>query len=255
MIDQIETTIRNLESERNITVLYACESGSRAWGFASPDSDYDLRFIYAHRKDWHLQLQKRDDTIDLMLPNDLDLSGWELAKTLRLFATCNLALNEWLGSPVVYWEPNSFRNELLALVPTHFNPKKGMHHYLSMAKGVAADHFDGSHIKIKKLFYILRPLFACLWIEKRITMPPTAFQKMLDDSLAPPAIIDAIAKIQKRKETAAEGFVIEVPQTVKAWIENAIDHAQAVAESIPAGIQEKPSWDPLNKLMLKWTKT
>ena len=255
MIEQIESTIRELETERDITVLFACESGSRAWGFTSPDSDFDLRFIYAHRKDWHLKLQKKDDYIDLMLPNDLDLSGWELAKTLRLFATCNLALNEWLDSPVVYWEPNSFRNELLSLVPTYFNPKKAMHHYLSMAKGVAADHFDGSQIKIKKLFYILRPLFACLWIEKRLSMPPTVFQDMLDNKLAPQTILEAIAKIQIQKESAAEGFVIEAPDTVKNWINQTIDKTQVVADSLPAGTKEKPSWDPLNELMLKWTPT
>ncbi len=255
MKQQISDTIQRLEAERGISVLYACESGSRAWGFASPDSDYDLRFIYAHRKDWHLQLQKRDDYIELMLPNDLDLSGWELAKTLRLFATCNLALNEWLNSPVVYWEPNSFRNELLTLVPTYFNPKKAIHHYLSMAKGVAADHFDGSQIKIKKLFYILRPLFACLWIEKRRSMPPTVFQEMLDEELASAAVLETIARIQKQKETAAEGFGIETPQFLKDWIDNTINLAQTVANSLPAGTAEKANWDPLNELMLKWTPT
>ncbi|MBK1879867.1 nucleotidyltransferase domain-containing protein [Pelagicoccus mobilis] len=249
MIQQIEDTIRQLEAERNIEVLFACESGSRAWGFASPDSDYDLRFIYAHQKDWHLQLQKRDDYIDLMLPNDLDLSGWELAKMLRLFATCNLALNEWLGSPVIYWSPKSFQNELLKLIPAFFNAKKAMHHYLSMAKGVAADHFDGQQIKIKKLFYILRPLFACLWIEKHQSMPSTVFQDMLTPDLASEDVLEAIAKIQKQKETAAEGFIIEAPDVVKNWID------QTVADTLPAGTKEKASWEPLNELMLKWTPT
>lgn len=255
MKQQIEETILKLEAERDIEVLFACESGSRAWGFASPDSDYDLRFIYAHPQNWHLELQKRDDTIDLMLPNDLDLSGWELAKTLRLFATCNLALNEWLGSPVIYWSPKSFHSELLELVPTFFNPKKAMHHYLSMAKGTAADHFDGNQIKIKKLFYILRPLFACLWIKKHLSMPSTIFQNMLTPDLASPEVLYAIANIQKQKETAAEGHLIKAPDVVKNWIDQTIAHAQSVADALPAGTKEKASWDPLNELMLKWTPT
>lgn len=251
MKEQIDAALRRLKEVEAITVLYACESGSRAWGFASPDSDYDLRFIYAHPADWHLRLEKRTDFIDLMLPNDLDLSGWELAKTLRLFATCNLALNEWLDSPVVYAEPNEFKKELQSLVPAFFNPRKAMHHYLSMARRTAEENFDGPRIKIKKLFYILRPLFACQWIRANLSMPPTVFQTMLEARLAPADLLEAVAEIQKQKETAAEKHVIEAPRIITAWIEGTISDSESAAEALPPN--EKASWDPLNELMLKRT--
>lgn len=247
----VEEVIRDLERERNVKVLYACESGSRAWGFASPDSDYDLRFVYAHPKDWYLELQEKREVIDLMLPNDLDLSGWDLAKTLRLFATCNLALNEWLDSPIVYWEMEGFREELLRLIPRFFNPRKAIHHYLSMAKRTAEGNFDGSRIKIKKLFYVLRPLFACRWIEEFGEMPPTFFQSMLDRELADESVLSSIAELQERKATAVECEVIETSGEIMKWIQKSITHFGKIEESFRPG--EKSGWDELNAVMIKWT--
>ena len=249
--ENIEEVIRNLEEERNVRVLFACESGSRAWGFASPNSDYDLRFIYAHPQSWYLELQEKRDVIDLMLPNDLDLAGWDLAKTLRLFASCNLALNEWLNSPVIYWQQDGFREELSKLIPKFFNPRKAVHHYLSMARGTAKDNFDDSSIKIKKLFYILRPLFACYWIQKNGSMPPTLFQAMLDHELASVDVLSAISEMQARKEIALEGEVIETPEILKAWIDQSIAHFEETENSFPPG--EKDGWDELNAIMIKWS--
>ena len=113
MKDRIREEIRTLESECDARVLLAVESGSRAWGFASPDSDYDVRFIYAHRRDWYLSVLESRDVIERMLPGDLDVSGWELRKALRLFAKCNLALNEWILSPEVYHAEPAFRGRLV----------------------------------------------------------------------------------------------------------------------------------------------
>ena len=93
-----------VEREEDVRVLYACESGSRAWGFASPDSDYDVRFIYVHRPDWYLSIVDRRDVIERPIVDEYDLSGWELRKTLRLFRKSNPPLIEWLGSPIVYRE-------------------------------------------------------------------------------------------------------------------------------------------------------
>ncbi len=251
--DNINEVIASLEEERNIQVLYACESGSRAWGFESPDSDYDLRFIYAHPQSWYLGLQKQRDVIDLMLPNDLDLSGWDLAKTLRLFSTCSLALNEWLDSPICYWQRNGFREELVNLIPSFFNSRKAVHHYLSMAKGTAKDNFDGPRIKIKKLFYILRPLFACYWIEANNSMPPTIFQSMLNENLANRSLLEIIAEIQKQKEIAVEAEVIETPIKLVDWIQSSIIYFEETEPNFPSG--ENPGWEGLNTILKNWTKT
>jgi predicted nucleotidyltransferase len=102
MKERVLAALRDVESEYDVKILLAVESGSRAWGFASPDSDYDVRFVYVHRRDWYLTVEEQRDVIEKMLPFDLDVSGWELRKALRLFAKSNLAFNEWIGSPIVY---------------------------------------------------------------------------------------------------------------------------------------------------------
>lgn len=135
-------------------VLLAVESGSRAWGFASPDSDYDVRFVHVHEPAWYLTVFESRDVIETMLPGELDVSGWDLRKSLRLFSKCNLALNEWLGSPVVYSETSEFRSELRALIPMFFNPTRATHHHRNMAKQALSNLTSENQISIKKL---LRP--------------------------------------------------------------------------------------------------
>lgn len=84
MKQQVQTELTRIERESGVRVLLAVESGSRAWGFASPDSDYDVRFLYAHPRDWYVSVFEGRDVIEQMLPGDLDVSGWDLRKALRL---------------------------------------------------------------------------------------------------------------------------------------------------------------------------
>src|SRR5690349_15035597 len=179
MKERVLAELRRIEQEQAVRVLLAVESGSRAWGFASPDSDYDVRFIYAHPRDWYVAVVEQRDVIEEMLPGDLDVSGWDLRKTLRLFSKCNLALNEWLGSPIVYSEVSEFRQQMAQLMPQFFNPITGIHHYRSMAVRTFTEHYAEGRIGIKKLFYVLRPLLACRWIERHSSQPPTEFAKLL----------------------------------------------------------------------------
>ncbi|MCL2624210.1 MAG: nucleotidyltransferase domain-containing protein, partial [Planctomycetaceae bacterium] len=108
MNPSISDALRDIERKHDCRVLHACESGSRAWGFPSPDSDYDIRFIYVHRRNWYLRLNESRDTHEWFAPGDLDFSGWELRKALRLFRTCNLSLNEHLQSPIIYEKDDDF---------------------------------------------------------------------------------------------------------------------------------------------------
>lgn len=250
MKQQIIKLIAELENEKGIRILYACESGSRAWGFASPDSDYDIRFIYAHPREWYLKLEETKDTIDAMLPNNPDLGGWDLSKALRLFSNCNLELNEWLGSPEVYHSNDSFKDELLHLVPNYFNPRKAVHHYLSMAAKTWDQNLDDDSIKIKKLFYVLRPLSACLWIQEFKSMPPTSFHEILAKNLFPTEIREITEQILKEKETAPEGFLIQVPHTLKTWINTTLQQIEQHTQELPA-CDNKP-WKPLNAFFQKW---
>ncbi len=212
MHDTILKTLRQLETEHDCRILFAAESGSRAWGFASPDSDYDVRAIYVKPLDWYLSLDaKPKDTFEVMLPGDLDISGWELRKTLRLFGGCNLALCEWLGSPIQYESSQSFNLKLKELVPHYFNPIKSVHHYLAM-KGNALENLDAENtISIKKLFYALRGLAAAIWSVEKRTMPPTEFARLLEAGLFPEDISEIIAGLQERKKCAVEKERVELP--------------------------------------------
>ena len=177
MRERVLQELLRIERQNNVRILLAVESGSRAWGFASPDSDYDVRFVYAHERDWYLSIFEDRDVIEEMLPGRLDINGWDLRKSLRLFSKCNLALNEWLGSPIVYSEVSEFRKRFLRMIPHYFNPIGAMHHYRSMADRAITEHLTDGHIAIKKLFYVLRPLLACRWIRHTVAQPPTEFER------------------------------------------------------------------------------
>ena len=161
MIEEIKKELKNLEDDKKIKVLYAVESGSRAWGFASKDSDWDVRFIYIHHYDWYLSVEEKKDNIEIILPNDIDLGGWELRKALLLFRKSNPPLLEWLKSPIKYNENYSIANELRKATEIYFNPKSCLYHYFHMAQGNYDAYFKENIVRLKKYFYVLRPIFAC----------------------------------------------------------------------------------------------
>ncbi|RYD77115.1 MAG: nucleotidyltransferase, partial [Verrucomicrobiaceae bacterium] len=130
MVSRVREELKRVESERKLRVLYACESGSRAWGFASQNSDYDVRFLYVHERDWYLSVEDRRDVIEEALPGDLDVSGWELRKALRLLQKSNPPLLEWLKSPIVYAHDPQFVSEFNALADEFYSPKRCFAHYL-----------------------------------------------------------------------------------------------------------------------------
>jgi predicted nucleotidyltransferase len=183
MVDEIQDELTKLEKERNIKILYAVESGSRAWGFESKDSDWDVRFIYVHDYDWYLSVNDKKDNIEAILPNDIDLSGWELKKALLLFRKSNPPLFEWLRSPIVYKEEFTTAKELRKAVEVYFNPKSCLYHYLHMARGNYETYFKEDNARLKKYFYVLRPILACCWIERTHEMAPMEFDILLDEEI------------------------------------------------------------------------
>jgi predicted nucleotidyltransferase len=200
MLDEIKKELTRIEERQEIKILYAVESGSRAWGFASRDSDWDVRYIYIHKLDWYLKIdEKRKDSLDKILPNDLDLSGWELKKALRLFRKSNPPLLEWLRSPIIYREEFQTAESLRKLSEKYFNPKSCMFHYLSMAKGNFKEFLLKDRVKTKKYFYVLRPVLACEWIRQTNTFPPMEFQKLVDSQVTDERIKTEIGELLKRK--------------------------------------------------------
>ena len=135
MKQKILESLSSLEQQHNINILYAVESGSRAWGFESQNSDYDVRYIYIHKPDWYLSIDDKKDSREIILPNDIDLAGWEIRKALRLFRKSNPPLLEWLNSDIIYLDNSNFANNLRKLSQEYFNPKSCIYHYLHMANG------------------------------------------------------------------------------------------------------------------------
>ncbi|MCB9316516.1 MAG: nucleotidyltransferase domain-containing protein [Lewinellaceae bacterium] len=204
MQEQILTALSNLEQREAIKILYAVESGSRAWGFASTNSDWDVRFIYVHQKDWYLSIDDKKDSIEVMLPDDLDLSGWELRKALNLFRKSNPPFMEWLNSPIVYLEEPFAVNQLRKAAVDYFNPKSCLYHYLSMATSNFKEYLTRDLVKTKKYFYVLRPILACMWIEQTNTMAPTEFHKLFEAAELGENLKVEIQKLLARKMSGTE---------------------------------------------------
>lgn len=251
MKDRVLQELKRIEEQYQVRVLLAVESGSRAWGFASPDSDYDVRFIYAHRPEWYLSVFEQRDVIEEMLPGDLDVSGWELRKTLRLFSKCNLALNEWLGSDVVYREIPEFKTQLASLIPSFFNPIAATHHYRSMAESAFKDNYLDGRIRIKKLFYVLRPLLACRWIEATGTQPSTDFHKLVATSWVSEEEKSWIGRMLEEKSKAIEAAPTVLEQSRAEKIATEIEKYKSL-EGLARPV--KGETVQLDRVLRNWVK-
>ncbi|MGF9891667.1 nucleotidyltransferase domain-containing protein [Priestia megaterium] len=209
MKDTIIEKLKEIEKEKNVKVLYACESGSRAWGFPSKDSDYDVRFIYVHTKERYLSIDpigigsgvenKNRDVIERPINDLLDISGWDLTKTLKLFRSCNPPLLEWMQSNIQYYRAFSTIDKLRELREEIFTPKTCILHYLHMAKGNFREYLQGDQVKIKKYFYVLRPVLAAKWIEQYNEFPPLEFEALLDKMVPAGELKKEITTLLKRK--------------------------------------------------------
>jgi uncharacterized protein len=223
---EIMRRIRRAEAEHGVRVLLAIESGSRAWGFASSDSDYDARFIYAHAPDWYhaVDLEERRDVIEYPILDEIDLNGWDVRKALRLFWKSNPAFVEWIQSPIGYLETGCFRAASLALLPQVYSPEKGIHHYLSMARSNYRGHLREPQVRLKKYFYVLRPLLAARWIARSGQAAPIEFERLLDllDGPGEDQVRQAVERLLEHKRNATErGLAAAVP-VLNAFIETAL---------------------------------
>jgi predicted nucleotidyltransferase len=240
MTSRIITALASLEAQHNIRILYACESGSRAWGFPSPDSDYDVRFIYVHALDWYLGLDEGSDTLNFPVDDELDLAGWELRKTLRLLHGSNAALFEWLQSPIVYQEAPGFRAQLAPLLPQAFNLKAGLHHYLGQLRRGVEEDLISEEVRLKRLFYALRSALAARWIRERHTLPPMEFAPLRE--LLPVELQGIVNELLAQKAFSNEKKLVARPAALVAFLAAEYAAGQAAREGLPvakvAGLNE-----------------
>lgn len=201
---RIMVELENVERHHGVKILFACESGSRGWGFASPDSDYDVRFVYAHPRDWYLQVERQRDVIERPIDDVLDVSGWELRKALQLLHRSNPTLLEWLDSPVVYREDPQWAVRMRLLARDFFSPVRGRHHYLSMAKKNFRGYLQGEMVRYKKYLYVLRPLLAVRWIDAGKGMPPMRFADLVAGTVQSTVVLAEIDELLALKMRAGE---------------------------------------------------
>ncbi len=245
MLRQIQKELEMIESKFDVKILYACESGSRAWGFPSQDSDYDVRFIYVHRPDWYLSIDDGRDVIELPIDDLLDINGWDIRKALKLFRKSNPPLHEWLQSDIVYYRAFSFVDRLHQLVGQVYSPKSCMHHYLNMARNNYREYLQGEQVKIKKYFYVLRPVLACIWIAKYHSNPPLLFETLVDRLIHDPILSGTIMKLLARKKQGDElDLEPRIPalnswiESNMAWVEEQIRHLPSEPEDPTAQLNQ-----------------
>lgn len=190
--DDIRGRLHEIARERGVRILYAVESGSRAWGVESPDSDWDIRFIYmrgdpqlpdyAFSPKPYLRLFPPRDVIELT-EGDLDFSGWDIVKALRLAATSNPSIVEWFRAEWTYFEAHPFTSEMRRILADQFSPRSLMHHYVSLAnRQYRAYWHEGEQVRLKKYIYAVRPLLAVRWMaENNHRAPPLEFGRLVSE--------------------------------------------------------------------------
>ena len=197
--ERVSDALRDIESRRGCRVLFAVESGSRAWGFASPDSDYDVRGVYVKPLDWYLQLKSEvADTIVEELPGEIDVSLWDLRKALLQMAKSNASFLEWLGSPTIYRDCGIIA-ALNGLKADCVNPVHIAYHYASMFRKA---------MEARELCYALRAALCLRYAMDNEDMPPTPFADVLASVTLSADERDAIRGVLAQKEQALESDTV-----------------------------------------------
>lgn len=246
MKDIILRELKKIEEQENVKIIMAIESGSRAWGFASPDSDYDVRFIYVRKEEDYLKLEKTRDVIEWKLDDVLDINGWDIKKALQLLHNSNPTVFEWCASPIVYWESEEFA-WLKDILPQYFSVKKSLYHYWHTSEIHYKTHLLSDEVNIKKYFYALRPLLAAKWILDIKSAPPMLFEKLVEEELET-ELVPEVNKLLDMKKTLPEMGKAPRIQIINDYIERELREIKVAAEDIE---EQAIEWDDLNELFLR----
>lgn len=233
--DAIRSDVRGylagIEREHGVRVLFACESGSRAWGFPSPDSDFDVRFIYVHQRDWYLSIERGRDVIEIPISGDMDIAGWDLQKALGLARSGNATLSEWLASPVVYQEEPGFAETMRGLLNRTYRRDRTFMHYKSVTEKNLLQAHRGKGVRVKKFLYSLRTALAAQWCATREDRPPMTLAALADALVPDAAQREGIGAIVEAKATLAEKSTYEAPAELVEFLEERI--AGLAAAEVP----------------------
>ncbi|MES2675504.1 MAG: nucleotidyltransferase domain-containing protein [Pseudomonadota bacterium] len=247
---EILARIRNAEIEHNVKVLYAVESGSRAWGFASPNSDFDVRFVYVRPKEWYLTIDVEDkrDVIEYPIVDEIDINGWDLRKALKLLWRSNPAIMEWLQSPIVYVDDGVFAAAARELIPRVYSIEKGIYHYRSMAKTNYRGYLKVDLVPIKKYFYVLRSLLSIKWLETYRQPAPIEFHKLRELIQDNNMINAEIEALLERKKQSQEKEIAPPIKVFNDFIESELEKLEQLS------VDENESDRDINDLNVLFAK-
>jgi uncharacterized protein len=227
--DRLDNLKQRLDAKR-LRMIFAAESGSRAWGFASVDSDYDIRFVFSSEPDKYVSLFDPIQDINYQAPGDLDYSGWDLKKALQLASKSNPSMCEWLGSPIVYADPVGFRDRLRCIMADHFSPSALAHHYINFMRNIRGKYmadFVGEYT-MKRYFYAMRPILVIKWMQDNpLKLPPVVFSDLLTVDI-PQAVAEELGTMLVLKASAKEATDYKSPLIdvmVADWYERGHDIA------------------------------
>ncbi|WP_327144711.1 nucleotidyltransferase domain-containing protein [Nocardia sp. NBC_01327] len=227
VVATIDGELARIEREHRVTVRLAIESGSRAWGFPSPDSDYDCRFVYVGHLDDYLTPWPGRDVIETPLIGLLDVNGWDLVKALRLLVRGNAVLIEWVMSPIVYSGDPQFLAELRDLAGAVADRDRVARHYLHLG-GRQWRLFDESR-SLKKVFYSLRPAMALRWLHEHSdkAVAPMHLPTLLDECELPTEFVESVAELTELKSRTREMGSGGVPAPIAEFIAAEFERAAA----------------------------
>lgn len=244
---EILEKLHEIEEKENIKILHAVESGSRSWGVASPDSDYDVRFIYVRKEDDYLRLDELKDTIEWQLDEVFDITGWDIKKALQHFHKGNATMFEWCNSPVVYYTTSEW-DEIRHGVMKYFSEKVAMYHYYGTARSTYEGYLTGDMVKYKKYIYALRPILSCRYIEENHSAPPLLFNELVDKQL-PDDLKKMVNDMLDIKAVSGEKDLNPQVPEIKDFIESELERISKLAkEKID---DRQADWDSLNEIFRK----
>jgi len=232
--EKIMAELEGLEKAQDIRILFAIESGSRAWGFPSPDSDYDVRFVYVRPLESYLTLNPPRDVVELPIDGLLDINGWDIKKALGLMLKSNPVLLEWLQSPIRYIWNQAVCGDLMALTQKTAYGRSCLHHYLSLGQRQRRIYIEGkSSVNLKKYFYVVRPAMAIRWLRMNPDiLLPMDFHGLKDGINLPDdltAELDILLEKKSRSKELGEAEPIKlIDQFLNAefsWAEKAVKEA------------------------------
>lgn len=247
---EIEEKIAEIEKMENVTVLYAVESGSRAWGVESLDSDYDVRFIFVRPEKDYLGIREKRDVIEWQLDEVLDINGWDLKKALLQFHKGNATLFEWANSPIVYKTTDMWK-EIYDSCRQYFSEKAALHHYCGTANSTFLQYLQGDKVRYKKYVYALRPLLACRFIENEHGVPPVRFEELLRQKL-PGELAGKINEMLKIKAVSDEKALHPQMPVIRKYIEDEIARYELLLKYMEDDRTQE--WETLDAVFFKILK-